>query len=298
MLVSVCIPAYNHARFLRAALESALAQSHTDIEVIVSDNKSTDDTPDVVSEFVRKDPRIRYERAAVHVGMAENFNRCLSLARGKYVKFLCADDMLEPQCVERLVWAIESRNAVLAGCARYLVDASAAATLKVARFSGSDWEGPGEAAARRCFFFGNLIGEPTAALFRRDAPERFAERYSQLMDLDLWLRILERGRFGFVAEPLCRIRLHPSQATRGSAATGRITGDKRQLFRDFAHRPYMRGTLMERLLWDFRMEWSAQREPPGLAPAALADGLFFPGLRNVMVAGAAAARLLRIGGKR
>ncbi len=292
--VSICVPAYNHGRFLRAAIESALAQTWADLEVVVSDNCSTDETSDVVRAFAGRDTRVRYEPAPAHLGMAENFNRCLALARGEYVKYLCADDILEARCVERLVAALELHGAVLVACARYLVDESSHAIRSVARFAERDWAGPGHEAARRCFFLGNLIGEPTAVLFRRqDGREGFNVRYSQLVDLDLWLRLLERGRFGFVAEPLCRIRRHADQVTRESAASGRISRDKKQLFHDYAGRPYLRGSLPERLLWDFRMAWSLQREPDPLGGDDLAGALFYPRLRGAMWAGAALARMLR-----
>jgi glycosyltransferase involved in cell wall biosynthesis len=117
--VTICIPAYNHGRFLRAALESAAAQTFADCEILVADNCSSDDTTEIVQEFSRRDARVRYEPALQHIGMAENFNRCLSLARGEYVKFLCADDLLEPRCVERLLALMED-GATLAASARTL----------------------------------------------------------------------------------------------------------------------------------------------------------------------------------
>ena len=293
-LVSICIPAYNHARFLGAAIESALAQTVKDCEIVVSDNRSTDDTQSVVSALTARDSRIRYELAPAHIGMAENFNRCWGLARGRYVKFLCADDSLEPSCVERLLAPLRSQEVALAACARYLVS-DIGLPIRVAGYAATDWSGPGEEAARRCFFLGNRIGEPTAAMFRRETGERFDPRYFQAMDIDLWLRLLERGRLAFVAEPLCRIRQHSGQATRNSAASGRISADKRLLFHDYAERPYLRGTIAERLLWDFRMAWSRQREPAALRGGNLSDALYYPGLWKGMVAGAALARLLRAG---
>jgi hypothetical protein len=286
------VPAYNHGRFVGAAVESALAQTMADLEVVVSDNCSTDETAQVVTALARKDARVRYELSPRHVSMGENFNRCLALARGEYIKFLCADDLLEPQCVTRLLGAMKEANAVLACCARNFVNEAPTATLKVVGLAKSDWVGAGDEAARRGFYFGNLIGEPTAVLFRRDRPERFAESYTQLVDLDLWLRILEHGRFAFVSEPLCRIRVHHAQATQASIAASGITADKKRLFRDFANRPYMHGTMWLRLLWDFRMAWSLQREPAPRRADSIRDALFYPGLSPAMLTGAAIARLV------
>lgn len=294
--VSICIPAYNHGRFLRAAIESARAQTFRDIEIVVSDNRSTDETATVVEQQQREDPRVRYELAPQHVGMAENFSRCIALAKGEYIKLLCADDLLEPGCVEKLLAALEPDGEVLAGCARARLDDASGRLTGVSRYARHDWSGPGEEAARRCFYYGNLIGEPTAVLFRRrDAAAGFDPRYSQLVDLDLWLRLLERGRFAFVGEALCRIRVHAAQVTRQSAATGRITADKRQLFLDYARKDYMRGSAWQRLLWDFRMAWSLQREPAERRGARFDDALYYPRLWRAMRAAAALAWLLRGG---
>lgn len=291
--VSVCIPAYNHARFLNAAIESALAQTLGDLEVVVSDNASSDDTREVVGRLASRDRRVRYELAPRHLTMAESFNRSIELAKGRYIKLLCADDVLEPECVQRLVAALESEGALLAGCARNFVEESLAKSVAIRRFAPADWAGSGEQAARRCFFRGNVIGEPTAVLFRRGEPERFTERYTQLVDLDMWLRMLQRGRFAFVADPLCKVRMHAAQATGKSIAAGRLSADKRQLYIDYAHRGYMQGSLRDRLMWDFRFAWSLQREPNDARSGTFADAVFYPRLLNVMLLCAAAARVVR-----
>src|SRR6266849_5919778 len=106
--VSICLPAYNHGAYLGAAIESALSQTWTDLEVVVSDNCSTDDTRQVVEAYAKRDARVRYSLGENHVPMHDNFNRCARLARGAYLKYLCADDVLEPQCVKRMLAALEA----------------------------------------------------------------------------------------------------------------------------------------------------------------------------------------------
>ncbi len=290
-LVSVCVPAYNHGRFLAEAVRSALGQSEGDIEVVVADNCSTDNTREVMAELCAEDSRLRYERATTHVGMAESFNRCVGLARGRYVKLLCSDDVLEPDGIRVLLDSLEGERAILAGGARRVIDESGRET-GLLRFADRAWAGPGNEAARRCFFLGNLIGEPTAVLFRRaDFGEGFSTRYTQLVDLDLWFRMLERGQFAYVASPVCRVRIHGAQLTRESAALGRISADKRRLFSDYASRQHMQGTLPQKLLWDFRMAWSAQREP--VVERSAESALFYPALWSFMQMGAKLAHRVR-----
>ena len=100
-LVSVCVPVYNAERWLAGALESAVAQTYEELEIVVADNASTDASAEIASGF--DDPRIRVERSGVTIGAVANHNRAIRLSHGAYVKFLHADDLLLPTCVEEMV---------------------------------------------------------------------------------------------------------------------------------------------------------------------------------------------------
>lgn len=281
-LTSICIPTFNYGAFLRDALSSACAQTYSNIEVVVADNCSTDDTPRLVAEFANRDSRIRYHRNERNIGMQGNFNRCLQLAAGKYVKFLCADDVLAPACVERMVETLESRDDVaLVACGRELADNGMHRTGNAA-YSAGPVTAPGTDVIRRCFFHGNLIGEPTAVMFRKsDCRRGFNEAYSQVFDLEMWFHLLEGGLFAFIPEPLCTLRQHESQGTRGNLGSARITEDRRRLFRDFSARPYIRAGLRQKFLWDFRMAWLLCRDAgaaAGSIAADVSDAVYFPRL--------------------
>jgi glycosyltransferase involved in cell wall biosynthesis len=191
-----------------------LAQTYGDLEILVLDNASTDDTRQVVEEIARRDSRLRYLRHQHNIGMVANFSACIEQARGEYLKFVCADDALEPQCVERMVEIMSARPRVaLAACGRRLMD-GASRVVGAAAYSRRFVVCDGAAAARRCFFRGNVIGEPTAVLFRRaDAARGFDGGYRQLIDLEMWLYLLGRGQLAFLPEPLCRVRRHAQQAS-------------------------------------------------------------------------------------
>ena len=92
-LVSVCVPAYNNADTIRATVESVLASDYRPIEVIVVDDCSTDDTYEVISGI--EHPALYIYKNEKNLGMAGNWNRCLSLCKGKYVRLLCADDRID-----------------------------------------------------------------------------------------------------------------------------------------------------------------------------------------------------------
>jgi glycosyltransferase involved in cell wall biosynthesis len=102
-LVSIGLPTYNGARTLRRAVESALAQDYPDLELVISDNASTDQTPSVCEEYAARDARVRYIRQERNLGAAENFRRALAASRGEFFMWLADDDWLDPDYVSRCV---------------------------------------------------------------------------------------------------------------------------------------------------------------------------------------------------
>ena len=254
-MVSVCIPTYNRAADVARAITSAQQQTYRDLEILVVDNHSTDDTPSVVAGLAARDPRIRFVRHAENLGLARNFSACIAEARRDYIKFLCDDDWLHPDCVARLVGAM-GPGVALAACARQLVN-EAHQPIRVAGARRSSGLIGGEAMMRELFARGNVIGEPTAVLFRKsDAARGFDVRYEHALDLEMWCHLLHRGSLAFVAEPLCSVRVHAAQATKANLQAGRILEDKQRLFRELQPADLSRG---ERLLWDLRMASSVGR---------------------------------------
>ena len=107
-LVSVGMPVYNGERFIREAIESILAQTFSDFELIVCDNASTDRTEEIVRAYAARDRRIRYERSDRNRGAAYNYNRVTALARGKYIRHAAHDDVLGPANLARCVAVLEA----------------------------------------------------------------------------------------------------------------------------------------------------------------------------------------------
>lgn len=120
-LVSICVPAYNAERFIRETLESALAQDYPHLEIIVSDDASTDQTQEIVREYAEKGVRlISHSR---NLGMTRNMNNVIQASQGKYVVKLDADDILETDYVSSLVPVMETNpNTAFAHCSCRLID--------------------------------------------------------------------------------------------------------------------------------------------------------------------------------
>jgi glycosyltransferase involved in cell wall biosynthesis len=104
-LVSICTPTYNRPDFLERAIRSCLAQTFQDFEIIVTDNSTNDLSEKMIQRL--NDPRIRYFKNEKNLGPCGNTNRATELATGKYIKFLMDDDLLKPQCLEKMVEALE-----------------------------------------------------------------------------------------------------------------------------------------------------------------------------------------------
>lgn len=213
-LVTIIIPTYNYARYIRRAVDSALGQSYANIEVIVVDDGSTDDTQAVTAEY---GDRIRYIRQE-NQGAAAARNRGLAEAKGDYIAFLDADDMYLPDnisekinfltthdqyawCYSNWAWVHENGETYMFGHEP---------ELSLAKFKA---HGDVFLLALQGYRLGTNV-----FLFRRDVIEAirgFDESLAVLEDYDLYLRAAEKFPLGYIDKVLCRIFEHP-----GSLGTG------------------------------------------------------------------------------
>jgi glycosyltransferase involved in cell wall biosynthesis len=255
-LVTVCIPTYNHAHFLPDSLRSALEQTERDLEILVVDNCSSDDTETVVREFCCSDKRVRYVRNSVNLGLVGNLNKCLELASGTYVKFLLADDLLEPDCVREMLKELESTpECTLVASRRQLVNRDLR-PLRVAGFKNLCGLLDGQRIIGYTLFNGNYIGEPTAVLFRkRDALRGFSAEYKRLVDVEMWFQLLENGALVYIDKPLVISRQHETQETHGLIRSLDFIDEEIELYQSYVDKPYIRATLVQCLKWRFKTAW-------------------------------------------
>lgn len=150
-LVSVCIPTFNQERFLQETLESVIKQSYTDFEVLVIDDCSTDRTGEIAQAYATQDPRFRFLANSANLGMVLNWNRCLEMAQGTYVKFLFGDDLLiSPDTLGRMVAILdEERDVSLVASARVVIDEESRVVETLAGFPDGV-RIPGKVLIKRC----------------------------------------------------------------------------------------------------------------------------------------------------
>jgi glycosyltransferase involved in cell wall biosynthesis len=203
--VTIALATYNRAAYLRQAIESCLAQTFTDFELLVCDNASLDDTEAVVASF--GDPRIRYLRNAVNLGMVGNWNRCLTEARGELIANLCDDDLMLPDRLARQVGIFDAHpeTGVVHGDAEMIDESGRATGVWAAR------EFEPQELLHVLVRMHNFLVYPSSTIHRRvfDALGGYAEGYQLAADLDLWLRAAAEFRFRHTpGGPVVRFRRH------------------------------------------------------------------------------------------
>jgi len=117
-LVSIGLPVYNGEHFIAGALESLLAQDYTQIELIISDNASTDRTPEICREYAANDPRVRYYRNSTNLGVIKNFNRVFELASGDYFMWAGDHDLHAPTYISRCTEIMAADPSVVLCCSQ------------------------------------------------------------------------------------------------------------------------------------------------------------------------------------
>lgn len=197
--VSVVIPAYQQAGVIGETIESVLAQTFTDVELVIADHSSTDGTAEVIERYA-SDARVRVLAPTPAGGGAPaNWNRVTEAARGTWLKLLPGDDLLEPTALEAQVHAfVQHPRASLVSSRRRIIDGTGR-TLKASHGMPRSWWGAhdGRAIVAASVRAGrNVFGEPGSVLMRRDLlveTGSWDETQAYLIDQSTYTRVILRG---------------------------------------------------------------------------------------------------------
>jgi glycosyltransferase involved in cell wall biosynthesis len=206
---SFLIPVRDGGRYIVAALESALAQTDPDLEVVVVDDGSSDDTAALVEGVQTRDARVRLLRLTRGSGLVDALNFGLEQARGDFVARLDADDLAMPDRLEQQLSFLDANPGVaVVGSALDLVDGRGTHVGRV--------DHPTEPGTVRLRLIqGNVLAH-SAVVIRRDrldATCSYRRTFAHAEDYDLWLRIADSHDLANVAEPLTRYRIHADQVS-------------------------------------------------------------------------------------
>jgi len=267
--VSICIPSYNYAHYIQETIKSVLKQTYKNFELIIVDNCSTDNTEEIVNKYISIDSRIKYFYNDTNIGLVENLSRCLVMASGEYVKILCADDLLEPRCIEESVQLLEKYPQVtLVTVARSLVSKELQ-LITTLSYSTKYKLINGHEVIKNCLIEGNMIGEPSSVLFRREnAKDGFNTNYKQISDLDMWFHLLESGDFACIPEPLCKIRQHELQGTKQNITSLVFADEEFGFLNEYRNKEYIKLNFFENqyaslnkayIIWKLRHDITPQK---------------------------------------
>ncbi len=219
-LVSICIPTYNSSRYLKECLDSVAAQSYKNLEVIISDNASTDETVFIVNQYVER-YRFKLDINSKNMGALANFNKLISLATGKYVAIYHADDVYNKNIVEESVRILNAHDSVgLVGSMGNIMndDGTIFNTFRLPKHLKKlnktiySFDEALSAILKRGWFF-----VTPSIMVRRKALEELGafdlNGYGSAADYELWLRIANKYDAAILNNKLINYRVHKSQGT-------------------------------------------------------------------------------------
>ena len=235
-LVSICIPTYNGESYLNQAIESAIQQSYKNIEIIISDDDSKDNTLEIANKY-RELSTIPFKIVAHNRnGIGANWNNCIKIAKGEYIKFVFQDDVLLPECVEKMMdLALNDKKIGLVFSRRIFIDENNKNHFTEWKTKFQElhiyWKGlqsinSGKKLLKECNCLLesplNKVGEPSVVLVKKSVFKKvgyFNEDLIQILDYEFWYRVFKCYNIGFIDENLVQFRLHSEQATQKNNKT-------------------------------------------------------------------------------
>lgn len=307
MTISVALPVYNGANYLREALESLVGQGPALAEIVVADNCSSDATADIVREFTVKDSRVRHVRSEVLLSQAENVTRSVRLCRQEWVQLLCHDDLLRPGAITALAGVIaglEGKECALIGHqpAHLFADGQTHRTqtgqsvvekrsermvVPVSAEPTYDYH-PADSTLGPALRQGSLPYLPsltTAAVRKSVFMKRggFDSRWVHF-DVFFWARLVQDHGYLVVDDHWTLTRVHPQQVAVVSRKNQQSYRDFRDFYRTFSPEARDRYGLSQLAYWKLCLKPASQASAPLVVALFKREpGIFFAQLQALPV---------------
>lgn len=225
ILVSVVMPAYNAEKTIAKSIESVLRQTHQDFELIIVDDASTDNTPEIACEYGKSDLRVRVLRHSENSGVAIARNHGIEQAHGKYVALLDSDDLWEPDKLERQIALAIRKNADIIYCSYDFIDKD-----------GAPIKRPFIVPLHTSFksmLINNVIGNSTALIDTQLLKKNPFDPALYHEDYALWMKLLSTPVTA-IGDP--KVLMHYRQV-RGSRNEKKLRAAKERwrIYRDYLH---------------------------------------------------------------
>ncbi len=250
-LVSICIPTYNGASYLEETIECAINQTYKNIEIVITDDNSSDETVAICTSYAQKDNRIKFFQNKTNLGLKKNWCEVIDKTseQSEWIKFLFQDDLMDLSTVEKMVSASISENVNFVFCDReYFFDNDVDRNTRIAYskvpktgkiFNTSKKYSPKEASNLITkFFFQNCLGEPPCIMFSKAKYKHsdFPSEFIQLIDYVFVLEKILSDNFYFINEKLIKFRVHNTSQSNKNTTNNNLKDKKK--FNKFIHVHY------------------------------------------------------------
>jgi len=228
-LISICIPTYNGERYLAESINSVLQQTYQNYEIWIVDDQSKDDTFSIAKNFATLDSRIHVSQNVKNLGLVGNWNRCVELANGEWIKFLFQDDLMTPNCVEQFVSKVDETTFWILCNRAYLFEGGTSSKTQNQYFKlefknhfshlfkGKNQLSQNEICQAVADFSNiNIWGEPSCVMIKKDAFSEiglFDSALKQACDFEFWARLGTHYPLKLIHEKLIHFRVHSNSVT-------------------------------------------------------------------------------------
>lgn len=252
--VSICIPTYNGAQYLRECLDAVLSQSFSNFQVIIVDDQSSDNTWEILNQYATQDNRIHLFKNEHNLGLVGNWNRCIELAKCEWIKFVFQDDIIRNDCLELMLETVNVDSPFVLCRRNFLFDSKIDDKTKKGLmsiplfdeiFPRADLISPNQICHSVLADFRNFFGEPTSTLIHRSIFERFGlfnPAMVQICDLEYWIRVSINTGVKYIPDPLVQFRVHTSSTSSTNNKESQIYRsnyvDRLILLHEFAYNPF------------------------------------------------------------
>jgi glycosyltransferase involved in cell wall biosynthesis len=248
--VSVCIPTYNGAEFLHECIDSIISQTLSNFELLIVDDQSSDRTLAIAQEYAVRDSRIKLIENPENLGLVGNWNRCIELATGEWIKFVFQDDIIEPTCLEKLLAATKFGKPIIYCQRDFIFEAGTHESTKEYYLNHLSLQNPfsdtveisaqqyAEVAIKNIGV--NFVGEPTSVMLHRSVFSQFGTFNPHLImicDFEFCTRVAIHTGIIQVPEVLAHFRVHGTASSAVSNINRQYRGwvlDGLILIHDFA----------------------------------------------------------------
>ena len=266
--VSVIIPNYNHAKYLKQRIDSVLNQTFQDTEVIILDDCSTDNSREIIETYALVDKRITTHRNQQNSGSTFfQWNKGVSIAKGEYIWIAESDDWAELNLLETLVTLLDKNSKTgIAYCQSNEVDEISGSTKKSFENDTSwnssrmldDFYNDGKKECSDYMLFRNTIPNASAVVFRKDVYLKAGNAPTHMKlcgDWMQWSKILMISDVTYCSKPLNYFRQHKNTVRSSSEKAGMYIGERYEVIGLIKNIPALNTSLLNRSLNDLMKKW-------------------------------------------